>query len=167
MWIGGNLPSGYDVRDRELVVNEAEAATVKYLFQTYAELEPVSALMSETRRRGIVSKLWTSSTGNTRGGAAYSRGALYYLLRNPLYVGRISHRGATYTGLHPSIVPQDLWDTVQAMVAADEEHECTGFSSRIPVESIIPIHSVQRPADRPSTRRRRCVTTMTPYWRFE
>jgi len=130
-WMGGNLPLGYDVRDRELVVNEAEAATVKYLFQTYAELGTVSALMSETRQRGIVSKLWTSSTGKTRGGAAYSRGAVYYLLRNPLYVGRISHRGATYAGLHPSIVPQDLWDTVQAMRARGGDagsHEGRGRS---------------------------------------
>jgi site-specific DNA recombinase len=91
------------------------------LFQRYAELGTVSALMNETRRRGIVSKLWTSSSGKTRGGAAYSRGALYYLLRNPLYVGRISHRGATYAGLHPSIVPQDLWDTVQAMLTGSRQ----------------------------------------------
>jgi site-specific DNA recombinase len=98
MWMGGNLPLGYDVRDRELVVNEAEAVTVRYLFQRYAELGTVSVLMSETSRRGIVSKLWTSSTGKTRGGAAYSRGALYYLLRNPIYVGRIAHRAARPVG---------------------------------------------------------------------
>jgi DNA invertase Pin-like site-specific DNA recombinase len=116
MWMGGNLPLGYDVRDRELVVNEAEAVTVRHLFQRYAELGTVSALMSETRQRGIVSKLWTSSTGKARGGAAYSRGALYYLLRNPIYVGRIAHRGATYTGRHQPTVPQDLWDRVQAML---------------------------------------------------
>ena len=116
MWMGGNLPLGYDVRDRELVVNEAEAVTVRSLFERYAELGTVSALMSETRQRRIVSKLWTSSTGKTRGGATYSRGALYYLLRNPIYVGRIAHRETTYAGQHPPIVPQDLWDRVQAML---------------------------------------------------
>ena len=132
MWMGGNLPLGYDVRDRELVVNEAEAVTVRYLFQRYAELGTVSALMSETRRRGIVSKLWTSSTGKTRGGAAYSRGALYYLLRNPIYVGRIAHRGATYTGLHPPIVPQDLWDRVQAMLTDSRQGQARANGSSEP-----------------------------------
>jgi site-specific DNA recombinase len=129
MWMGGNLPLGYDVRDRELVVNEAEAVTVRYLFQRYAELGTVSALMSETRRRGIVSKLWTSSSGKTRGGAAYSRGALYYLLRNPIYVGRIGHRGATYPGRHPPIVPQDLWDRVQAMLTDSRQGQARANGS--------------------------------------
>ena len=33
MWMGGNVPLGYDVRDRKLVVNEAEAATVRRIFE--------------------------------------------------------------------------------------------------------------------------------------
>jgi site-specific DNA recombinase len=132
MWMGGNLPLGYDVRDRELVVNEAEAVTIRYLFQRYAELGTVSALMSETRQREIVSKLWTSSTGKTRGGAAYSRGALYYLLRNPIYVGRIAHRGATYTGRHPPIVPQDLWDRVQGMLTGSRQGQVRADGSSEP-----------------------------------
>ena len=132
MWMGGNLPLGYDVRDRELVVNEAEAMTVRSLFRRYAELGTVSALMSETRRRGIVSKLWTSSSGRTRGGAAYSRGALYYLLRNPIYVGRITHRGASYTGRHPPIVPQELWDRVQAMLTDSRQGQARANGSSEP-----------------------------------
>ncbi len=35
MWMGGNLPLGYDVKDRQLVINEAEAEAVGYLFQKY------------------------------------------------------------------------------------------------------------------------------------
>ncbi len=35
MWMGGNLPLGYDVKDRQLIVNESEADTVKYLFRRY------------------------------------------------------------------------------------------------------------------------------------
>jgi hypothetical protein len=65
---------------------------------------------------GIVGKVWTSSSGKTRGGAGFSRGALYYLFRNTLYVGRIAHRGASYAGQHPAIVSQDLWDRVQALL---------------------------------------------------
>ena len=41
MWMGG-LPSlGYDVKDRRLIINEAEAKTVRHIFQRYAELKSV------------------------------------------------------------------------------------------------------------------------------
>ena len=121
MWMGGNLPLGYDVKDRQLVVNEAEAETVRYLFQRYVELGTVAALQTDLKRRAIVSKVWTSSSGKRRGGAGYSRGALYYLLRNTIYVGRIAHRGASYAGQHPGIVPQDLWDRVQALLTENRQ----------------------------------------------
>jgi len=47
MWMGGNLPLGYDVKDRQLVVNEVEAETVRYLFQRYVELGTVAALQTD------------------------------------------------------------------------------------------------------------------------
>ena len=121
MWMGGNLPLGYDLRDRQLVINDGEAETVRYIFQRYLELGTVSALQSELRRQNIVSKVWTSGSGRRKGGVGYSRGALYYLLRNPLYVGRIAHRGATYDGQHPAIVPQEQWDQVQAMLTRNRQ----------------------------------------------
>jgi DNA invertase Pin-like site-specific DNA recombinase len=119
MWMGGNLPLGYDLRDRQLVINEREAETVRSIFQRYLELGTVSAVQAELQRQSIVSKAWVSGSGRKKGGVGYSRGALYYLLRNPLYVGRIAHRGATYEGQHPAIVPQALWDQVQAMLTGN------------------------------------------------
>jgi len=81
MWMGGNLPMGYDVKDRQLVVNDAEAKTVRLIFRRYLDLGQVPALLAELRQQGIVSKVWVSSKGGQRGGHPYSRGALYYLLR--------------------------------------------------------------------------------------
>ena len=37
MWMGGFVPLGYDVKDRKLVVNEAEAATVRRIFERFTE----------------------------------------------------------------------------------------------------------------------------------
>src|SRR5438034_3344413 len=71
MWMGGNLPLGYDVQDRQLVINETEAETVRYIFRRYAELGTVSALQADLKQRAIVSKVWTSTTGNVRGGMSY------------------------------------------------------------------------------------------------
>ena len=100
MWMGGNLPLGYDVKDRQLVVNDAEAETVSYLSRSIWSLEQLRPF-EPTSASGIVSKVWMSSSGRGGAGQAYSRGALYYLLRNPIYVGRIAHRGASYDGQHP------------------------------------------------------------------
>jgi site-specific DNA recombinase len=56
MWMGGNVPLGYDVKDRKLVVNETEAATVRLIFRRYGELGSVALLKAELDRLGIVSK---------------------------------------------------------------------------------------------------------------
>jgi site-specific DNA recombinase len=123
MWMGGNLPLGYDVKDRQLVINDAEGQTVRLIFSRYLTLGRVSALRSELRQLGIVSKVWVSSKGIHRGGHPYSRGALYYLLRNPIYVGRIAHHGASYPGQHVGILDEELWDQVQAKLTENRQGE--------------------------------------------
>ena len=56
MWMGGNVPLSYDVKDRKLIVNEPEAATVRLIFKRYAELGSVALLRAELDRQDIVSK---------------------------------------------------------------------------------------------------------------
>jgi len=121
MWMGGNLPLGYDVKDRQLIVNAAEAKTVRMIFTRYLELGRVSDLLTELREREVVSKVWISSRGICRGGHPYSRGALYYLLRNSLYVGRIAHLGASHPGQHIGIIEQEVWDRVQAALTENRQ----------------------------------------------
>src|SRR3954470_15456347 len=60
MWMGGTTPFGYDVKDRRLVVNEAEAETVRSIYRRYLELGCVSALAIDLREKGIVSKIKVS-----------------------------------------------------------------------------------------------------------
>src|SRR5258707_7184904 len=87
MWMGGNIPLGYDVVGRRLVVNAAEAKTVKLIFERYLDLGCVRALRAELDRLGIRSKQRVAETGRTVGGEPFGRGALYYLLRNRVYRG--------------------------------------------------------------------------------
>src|SRR4029077_19640961 len=56
MWIGGTIPLGYDVKNRELVVNDAEAATVREIFETYVRLGSVAEVQDHLQQRGISSK---------------------------------------------------------------------------------------------------------------
>jgi site-specific DNA recombinase len=113
MWMGGTLPVGYDLCDRKLMVNVQEAAQVKKIFELYLELGCVSKLKERLSREGFKSKIRTSSAGQKSGGKGYARGALYCLLQNPIYIGKIRHRDAVYEGEHEAIISQQLWERVQ------------------------------------------------------
>jgi site-specific DNA recombinase len=113
MWMGGTTPLGYDVDDRRLVINSAEAETVRHIYQRYLELQSVRLLRDELDRRGIVSKIRISKSGNRTGGKVFSRGALYELLSNPIYIGEIRHRKERHPGQHEPIVYRELWERVQ------------------------------------------------------
>ncbi len=117
MWMGGPPPLGYDVDNRQLVINETEADTVRTIYRLYLQCDGVSDLKENLDRRGIRSKLRTYANGKTVGGVSLSRGMLYRLLSNPIYIGLVSHKDTTYEGQHDGIIPQDLWDAVQRKLA--------------------------------------------------
>lgn len=121
MWMGGVPPLGYDLPlpgSRTLQLNEAEADQVRRIFARYLELGSVHALQQELARDGIVSKRRTTAQGKAVGGLTFSRGALFHMLRNRLYLGEIPHKERSYPGEHPAIVGSELFDAVQARLAA-------------------------------------------------
>ena len=113
MWMGGNPPLGLDVRERKLVINDAEAETVRHIFRRYLALGSGPALVEELRRTGYRTRL-----AHGRGGIAFHTGALYHLLRNRMYIGKIVHRGTAYDGEHEPIIPLELWEQVQALLTS-------------------------------------------------
>lgn len=112
IWMGGTTPTGYDVKNRQLVPN-AEASFVKMVFERYLELGTIVAVMRDFKQRGIKSPLRTRMNGVQAGGYALTSGALRHMLMNPIYIGKIKHKTALYDGLHPPILPMDLWRKVQ------------------------------------------------------
>ena len=116
MWMGGVVPLGYDVRRRKLVVNEAEAATVRHIYQRYLALGSVLALQTELAGAGIKSKRRVSQNRAHGGAAPFGRGALYLLLQNRIYRGEICHKGAAYPGQQRAILPKQLFEAVQAQL---------------------------------------------------
>jgi len=114
--MGGVPPLGYDVRHRSLVVNETEAATVKLIYKRYLKLRSVRLLKHELDRRGMVSKIRVSRKGSKSGGQPFSRGALYELLANPLYIGEVRHRNERHSGQHEPILERRLWEKTQRIL---------------------------------------------------
>jgi site-specific DNA recombinase len=118
MWVGGGLPMGYEVHDRKLVVNLGQARTVRQIFERYLEIGSVRLLKNDLDRRGIVSGVKVSKNGKRRGGKPFSRGSLYCLLSNPIYLGEIRHKDERHPGQHEAIVSRELWERVQQRLRA-------------------------------------------------
>ncbi|MFZ1774467.1 MAG: recombinase family protein, partial [Rhizobiaceae bacterium] len=53
MWMGGNVPFGYDLKDRTLTPNEHEAASVRTIFEAYDRLGTVRAMKAVIDRQGL------------------------------------------------------------------------------------------------------------------
>jgi site-specific DNA recombinase len=113
IWMGGCPSMGYDVCDRRLVINQAEAVTVRQIYQRYLKTGSVPKLKKELDRDGVVSKIRVSRKGNRSGGQSFSRGALYELLSNPIYIGEIRHKLERHPGQHEAILERGLWEKVQ------------------------------------------------------
>jgi site-specific DNA recombinase len=116
MWMGGAVPLGYDVADRKLVVNEAEAEQVRLLFQLYLDHRSVDDVIALAAERGITTKVRTSAKGVT-GGTKLGRGSLYSMLANPVYAGEISHKGKRYPGEHQAIVDPAVFAEAEGKLA--------------------------------------------------
>src|SRR5271170_1106715 len=118
MWMGGLVPLGYEVCDQRLVINPSEAETVRQIFQRYCELGSVRLLKQELDRNGVRSKLRIARNGGKTGGQSFSRGALYTLLGNPIYVGEVRHKGTRHPGQHQPIVERAVWDKTDELLHA-------------------------------------------------
>ena len=126
MWMGGYPPLGYDVKDRKLAVNEAEADTVRSIFRRYRELGSVRLLKERLDAEDVASKRRTAPDGRPYGGKPLTRGALYHMLQNRLYRGEIVHKNQAYPGEHKPIIDADLWQEVQKTLAANRVERGAG-----------------------------------------
>ncbi len=114
LWMGGNVPLGYETSDRTLRVIPNEAKTVRTLFDLYEELGTVTAVTREAARLGLRSKMRASRDGTPRGGSVMGRGQIHHVLSNPIYAGRIRHKAQTHPGQHDPIIDPVRFDTIQA-----------------------------------------------------
>ncbi|MCS3481930.1 DNA invertase Pin-like site-specific DNA recombinase [Bradyrhizobium elkanii] len=97
-WTGGTVPLGYEAKNRKLVIDKAEAETVRTIFRLYLELRSFGKLVAELDRRKIVTKRRDTKVPKYRGGIPFTYGPLSHLLRNRIYLGQIHHGGCSPSG---------------------------------------------------------------------
>ncbi|HEX7821284.1 MAG TPA: recombinase family protein [Sphingobium sp.] len=132
MWMGGVVPLGYRVDDRKLIVVAEEADRVRHIFRRYLALGSVYALQAELAEQGIRTKTRTGRDGRPMGDAPFSRGALYQMLRNRIYLGDICHKGTAYSGDHDAIVDAALFAQVCALLETNRNDHAAGIQAEHP-----------------------------------
>ncbi|WP_265031232.1 recombinase family protein [Wolbachia endosymbiont (group A) of Tiphia femorata] len=105
LWMGGTLPLGYDVKDKELIINEKEEKTVKHIFERYLELKSMAELARELNREGY----------RTRSDI-FKKATVRRIVTNPIYVGKIRHYDKQYEGKHEAIIKEEKWQKAQELI---------------------------------------------------
>ena len=134
IWMGGVVPLGYRVESRALHVVEEHAVFVRDLFRRYLEIGSVVRLNGILDQEKIRLPIRTDGRGKMTGGGLLSRGHLYKILSNPIYLGRLSHKDQVHEGLHDPIVDHETWDRVQRLLA---EHAQRRAGSRQDFDALL------------------------------
>ena len=122
MWMGGHPPLGYAVRDRKLEINDAEAATVRMIFERFLEIGSATTLAMDLANEGVT----------TKRGRPIDKGVIYKLLANRVYIGEAVHKGTAYRGEHKAIISRDLWDKAHSIMAVSPRTRASNTRAQTP-----------------------------------
>lgn len=117
IWMGGAVPMGYRVESRKLVIDKAEAPSVRAIFELYLSAGSTPALLNELRTRGIVTARRVSRAGRISGGIPFGTGTIDYLLHNRVYIGEVEHKGQVYPGEHQPLLDRAVFEAVQTKLS--------------------------------------------------
>jgi DNA invertase Pin-like site-specific DNA recombinase len=129
---GGVPPLGYDIADHKLIVNHAEAETVRHIFQRFTQLGSATQLVRELKNDGLRTKSWTTVKGKTREGRPFDKLQLYRLLQNRKYIGEVTHGDKIYPGEHDAIIEHALWEKTQAIFSANRRIRANATRTETP-----------------------------------
>ena len=117
MWMGGIPPLGYRPHGRTLMEEPEQAELVRGIYARYRTCGTVRLLAEALIADGVKAPRRKTASGRAFGGAPFSRGQLYAILRNPIYTGRIAHRSVLHEGQHEAIIETGVWEAVQRQLA--------------------------------------------------
>jgi len=115
-WSGGMPTLGYNVVETKLIVDAVEAQRVREIFELYLERQSLLAVVKELNRRDWRTKRWTTRKGTDRGGRSFGKNALYDLLTNVAYAGKVKYKDEVHQGEHKAIVDLEIFDQVQLLL---------------------------------------------------
>jgi len=119
IWMGGPCPIGYQHEDRKLHIKEDEAKVVRTIYKLYLKEKNATQVKAALEAMSMRSKTRIDKSGAVKGGKPFSRGAIYWILKNPIYMGKIQHKDKIYDGNHDAIIAKEMWHRVQQVLGAN------------------------------------------------
>ncbi|APE44410.1 resolvase [Sulfitobacter alexandrii] len=113
LWMGGQVPLGYDADGRTLKIRDDEAQIIRTLYDLYEVHGTVLAVKTDAEKLGLRTRKRVAADGTVSGGGAFDRGHIHHILTNPIYAGRIRHKDKVHEGQHDPIIDPERWDRVQ------------------------------------------------------
>lgn len=106
LWVTGATPLGYKKENGILVEDLDNSWKIKTIFDKYCEFKSVSKL-----------KYYLDDTKiHTRSNKRFSKGNLYHILSNKVYIGKITKGANVYNGLHKEFIREDHFNFVQKIL---------------------------------------------------
>ncbi len=90
-----------------------EAELVREICRRYADVGSAPQVSAWLNERGLTRKRWRSRRRPSAGGGGYRAATVRTILKNPLYLGEVMHKGERYQGQHRAIVEEALFARVQ------------------------------------------------------
>lgn len=107
LWHGGRQPIGYDYDpvQKRLIVNDFEALAVREAFEEFSKGVPINKIAANLRNKGYTHKhgKWEPTT-------------IRKILINPLYIGKLKHKGRVVPGIHSAIIDEELFNSLQPIL---------------------------------------------------
>lgn len=151
---GAKPPYGYQLVDGKLIPHPEEAKVVRRVFELYRH-HGLLAIVKQLNDEGL----------RTRSGSLWSIYVVAYMLKNPVYIGKLRYRYRyasgkkqnpdeviVYDGDHEPIIPLDLWNEVQKK-NAERQRKAKAMTSEYPFSGILfcgrcgkPMHGFRYPS---------------------
>jgi DNA invertase Pin-like site-specific DNA recombinase len=118
LFVGGTPPFGYTLaKGGRLVADPERAPLVSEIFDRFPTT-PANQLAKDFRSRGCTTRRFVTRRGTERGGHPIYTNLVLNVLRNPIYVGFVVHRGDWIEADVAPLTSREQWDLVQEVKQA-------------------------------------------------
>ena len=99
---GGQIIYGYKVENHKVIIDEAQAEIVRFIYEQYSLGTYVKDIINELTARRIFNK-----------GKPFARNTIYNILKNEKYSGIYRFEDKIYDSMYPAIVPTEIYEKVR------------------------------------------------------
>lgn len=111
---GGNIPLGYRIEDKRLVLDEQKARIVRYIYSLRADGKTKKEIVDACNARGY----------KTKNGNPFYSNALHAILTNRMYIGDYTYKGEIARTC-PAVVDEKIFAAVQEAEKPRKTHKKT------------------------------------------